>query len=37
MWIWVCLKLFELVKKNDLEGLVVKRKDDKYAQQDALG
>ena len=27
------LKLFELVKKNDLEGLVMKRKDGKYAQQ----
>ena len=27
------LKLFELVKKSDLEGLVVKRKDGKYAQQ----
>jgi bifunctional non-homologous end joining protein LigD len=27
------LKLFELVKKEDLEGLVVKRKDGKYAQQ----
>jgi ATP-dependent DNA ligase len=25
------LKLFELVKKGDLEGLVVKRKDGKYA------
>ena len=25
-------KLFELIKKNDLEGLVVKRKDGKYAQ-----
>lgn len=27
------MKLFELVKKSDLEGLVVKRKDGKYAQQ----
>ena len=27
------LKLFELVKKGDLEGLVVKRKDGKYTQQ----
>jgi ATP-dependent DNA ligase len=27
------LKLFELVEKSDLEGLVVKRKDGKYAQQ----
>jgi bifunctional non-homologous end joining protein LigD len=27
------LRLFELVKKVDLEGLVVKRKDGKYAQQ----
>jgi bifunctional non-homologous end joining protein LigD len=27
------LKLFELVKKGDLEGLVVKRKDSKYTQQ----
>src|SRR5262249_41665472 len=27
------LKLFELVKKEDLEGLVVKRKDGKYGQQ----
>ena len=27
------LKLFELVKKEDLEGLVVKRKDGKYAQR----
>ena len=27
------LKLFELVKKGDLEGLVVKRKDGKYSQQ----
>ena len=27
------LKLFELVKKSDLEGLVVKRKDGKYSQQ----
>ena len=27
------LKLFELVKKEDLEGLVVKRKDGKYAVQ----
>jgi bifunctional non-homologous end joining protein LigD len=27
------LKLFELVKKGDLEGLVVKRKDAKYSQQ----
>jgi DNA ligase 1 len=27
------LKLFELVKKEDLEGLVVKRKDGKYAAQ----
>ena len=27
------LKLFELVKKQDLEGLVVKRKDGKYARQ----
>lgn len=27
------LKLFELVKKRDLEGLVVKRKDGKYSQQ----
>jgi ATP-dependent DNA ligase len=26
------LKLFELVKKGDLEGLVVKRKDAKYSQ-----
>jgi hypothetical protein len=26
------LKLFELVKKGDLEGLVVKRKDGKYTQ-----
>jgi ATP-dependent DNA ligase len=26
-------KLFELVKKGDLEGLVVKRKDGKYTQQ----
>jgi ATP-dependent DNA ligase len=25
------LKLFELVKKSNLEGLVVKRKDGKYA------
>jgi DNA ligase-1 len=25
--------LFELVKTNDLEGLVVKRKDDKYRPQ----
>jgi ATP-dependent DNA ligase len=30
---WGALKLFELVKKSDLEGLVVKRKDGKYAQQ----
>src|ERR1051325_9916554 len=27
------LKLFELIKKSDLEGLVVKRKDGKYAAQ----
>ena len=27
------LKLFELVKKSDLEGLVVKRKDGKYGAQ----
>jgi len=27
------LKLFELIKKSDLEGLVVKRKDGKYTQQ----
>src|ERR1051325_5056584 len=27
------LKLFELVKKSDLEGLIVKRKDGKYAAQ----
>jgi len=27
------LKLFELVKKNYLEGLVVKRKDAKYSEQ----
>jgi bifunctional non-homologous end joining protein LigD len=27
------LKLFELVKKSDLEGLVVKRKDAKYCQR----
>ena len=27
------LKLLELVKESDLEGLVVKRKDDKYAAQ----
>src|SRR5215471_5714480 len=27
------LKLFELVKKGDLEGLVVKRKDGKYTRQ----
>jgi ATP-dependent DNA ligase len=27
------VKLFELVKKQDLEGLVVKRKDGKYAQE----
>ena len=27
------LKLFELVKKGDLEGLIVKRKDGKYAAQ----
>ena len=27
------LKLFELVMKGDLEGLVVKRKDGKYSQQ----
>jgi len=27
------LKLFELVKKSDLEGLVVKCKDGKYSQQ----
>jgi hypothetical protein len=27
------LKLFELVKKGDLKGLVVKRKDGKYSQQ----
>jgi ATP-dependent DNA ligase len=27
------LKLFELVKEGDLEGLVVKRKDGKYAAQ----
>jgi ATP-dependent DNA ligase len=27
------LKLFELVKKGDLEGLVVKRKGGKYSQQ----
>jgi DNA ligase-1 len=27
------VKLFELVKKSDLEGLVVKRKDSKYTQQ----
>jgi bifunctional non-homologous end joining protein LigD len=27
------LKLFELVKKGDLEGLVVKRKDGKYSQR----
>jgi len=27
------LKLFELVKKGDLEGLVVKRKDGKYTQR----
>jgi bifunctional non-homologous end joining protein LigD len=27
------LKLFELVKKGDLEGLVVKRKDGNYSQQ----
>jgi ATP-dependent DNA ligase len=27
------LKLFELIKKSDLEGLVVKRKDGKYAQR----
>jgi len=26
-------QLFELVEKSDLEGLVVKRKDGKYAQQ----
>ena len=30
------LKLFELVKKSDLEGLVVKRKDGKYSAADAL-
>jgi len=30
------LKLFELVKKGDLEGLVVKRKDGKYTHQNAL-
>ena len=27
------LQLFELVKKGDLEGLVVKRKDGKYSQR----
>jgi hypothetical protein len=27
------LNLFELVKKSDLEGIVVKRKDGKYSQQ----
>jgi ATP-dependent DNA ligase len=27
------VQLFELVKKSDLEGLVVKRKDGKYAQE----
>ena len=27
------LKLFDVVKKQDLEGLVVKRKDGKYAQR----
>ena len=27
------LKLFELVKKSDLEGLVVKRKDSNYTAQ----
>jgi len=27
------LKLFEIVKKRDLEGLVVKRKDAKYTAQ----
>jgi hypothetical protein len=27
------LKLFELVKKGDREGLVVKRKDGKYSQR----
>jgi len=30
------MKLFELVKKGDLERLVVKRKDGKYSQQNAL-
>ena len=30
------VKLFELVKKGDLEGLVVKRKDGKYTHQNAL-
>jgi len=33
MWIAGALKLFELVKKGDLEGLVVKRKDGKYTRQ----
>ena len=27
------MKLFELIKKDDLEGLVVKRKDGKYSQR----
>ena len=26
-------KLFEMIKKGDLEGLAVKRKDGKYSQQ----
>ena len=33
MWDRGALKLFELVKKGDLEKLVVKRKDGKYTQQ----
>ena len=27
------MKLFEMIKKDDLEGLVVKRKDGKYSQR----
>ena len=27
------MKLFEMIKKGDLEGLVVKRKDGKYSQR----
>ena len=32
MWIRGAVKLFDLVKKGDLEGLVMKRKNGKYSQ-----